>query len=1128
MKSITQAFNQLRTLGYQEGDRIFVRALVPKNIPMPEALKRELAWEPEPGKIVPITVDGFLTLKSNDATLTRLKRCKESGKWIEQRTYQNGLAYLQQLNQKGYGIYYIVNAGGRENGDITHCPALFYECDIIGKAEQWQKVEELTRSGYEPSLVIETRNSLHVYHRTFEQEVEGWRELQQRLIQHQNSDQSIHNENRLMRLAGFLHWKWNAEATTLESFPVTLKLNTGKVYSRVELDSFLPEWDVERWDKQSFRAEGVETDPSLDPWDIRNLATLLDGYNPNGRRGWITCKCPAHNGQSDNSLHIEQSTGAYKCHGGCDTKEIYHTALDLAKSRGYQVPEQKVGHRFSDLGGWLFKLKRQLAKTLERRNIWGVGHKSEVKVEPKPTKTLPKIEYQLSERLNVWEEAKKRGCKYILDTSATGTGKSYDAGRATNELFGVRQLIYASAEHRNPTTSTLQSSWHDLEARHKGLLRDEFGKLRRASAGQPYVVAPNCGRNEVISALRSKNISGADTAGLICNTCPNLEPCQAGAVFGFLHNRMTTLKQPRLRAHPESLPSPNADYGEPYNYSDVVVMWDEAAEILKAHRSIEVTTGELQRAIADLAVKLPQVFDALRPLLTTLHSYLSGEQKQPNKYGWKNAQIRAALPPPLEGIDVNAITEALAPNLDSLLDTVPELGVSLADLPPQVRKRFCDSDTVIAKQVSRELALNWLPDFLDVLLGNVVGALRIQYGTLTITLPDLRLVEIAQTASGNIFLDATATAEDLALVLGCEESEILTVRQEIPDTSNLEIIQVATMGRLGVGSDRSEFCQSRVDALINQITADTNGNVAVFDFKRHTSCCDGKRRWWTDSRGVNDLEDYAALALVGVPCRSLSDLEAEFTVLHGRSPKEGTERVRYPIQVNGAPSPDLQPWFEMEVSADPEFREFCRRRILADIHQAIGRLRSHRRHGQQLRVYFIGDYPLDVPVTLRRASDITPDAATKPERVEMAIRSAVQQLKDTGLKITQQEIAAMTKLLDPEGKGYSQQHISRFKVLLKTLLEDSNSKMSKPEPPSPNLDETQWISSQYLPLLADSPPTELLEGVLTTFEVYGQTVWRQIWDATPAAAQIKILQALMFTLSPGELRTLFTEVGVTA
>lgn len=1128
---------QLEILGYTDKSQVRVRCFAAKGMPIEEQVKRRAAWQKDEKTIIPIPIEGWLYPNGAFVRLKK-KRCGDKVEldsnsnpiWIEEKNYKDGIAYLRTINAKGYGIYLIPNSGGGADADITRFPALFYECDGINKDEQRQRLRALeSKLEHSASMAVETRSSLHCYFKLEYDKLlpSTWTQYQQRLIQEQQSDEAIWNPARLMRLVGFDHQKWNSDTRSLEQFPVRLAWESDNTFDLDEFDKVLPQWDEQRWSRVHQTKERVATDPTGDLWDIRNFASYLDGYQIDGRRGWDTCKCPSHNGESDNSLHINQSTGATKCHSGCNPKDVYHAALELARARGYRVPEQRSVHRFSDLGGWLFKLKRQIAKTIERRNVWGVGRKGEVKVEPKPTKTLPAIEYQPSKRLNVWAEATKRGCKYILDTSATGTGKSYDAGRATNELFGVRQLIYASAEHRNPTTSTLQSSWHDLEARHKGLVRDEFGKLRRASAGQPYVVAPNCGRNEVISALRSKNISGADTAGLICDTCPNLEPCQAGAVFGFLHNRMTTLKQPRLRAHPESLPSPNADYGEPYNYSDVVVMWDEAAEILKAHRSIEVTTGELQRALADLAVKLPQVFDALRPLLTALHCYLSGEQKQPNKYGWKNAQIRAALPT-LEGIDVNAIAEALAPNLDSLLDTVPELGVSLADLPPQVRKRFSDSDAAVADRVGRELALNWLPDFLDVLLGNVVGALRIQYGTLTITLPDLRLVEIAQSASGNIFLDATATAVDLALVLGCDPSEILTVRQEIPDTSNLEIIQVATMGRLGVGSERSEFCQSRVDALINQITADTNGNVAVFDFKRHTSSGDGKRRWWVDSRGVNDLEDCVALVSVGVPCRSLSDLEAEFTVLHGRSPKEGTERVRYPIEVNGAPSPDLQPWFDMEVSADPEFREFCRRRILADIHQAIGRLRAHRRRGQQLRVYFIGDYPLDVPVTLRRASDITPDAATKPERVEMAVRAAVQQLKDTGLKITQQALAAMTKLLDPEGKGYSQQHISRFKVLLKTLLEDSNSKMSKPEPPSPNLDETQWMSSQYLPLLADSPPAELLEGVLTTFEVYGQSIWRQIWDATPATAQIKILQALMFTLSPGELRTLFTEVGVTA
>lgn len=1117
---------QLEILGYTDPEsRVRVRCFVAKGMPLDEQLNRGTAWQKDEKTIIPIPIEGWLYPNKGFGIFVRLKKKRSSDTveldsngnpiWIESKTYQDGITYLQSLNVKGYGIYLIPNEGGGADTDIERFPALFYECDGVSKNEQWQKLRSLeSKLGRFASSVVETRNSLHCYFTLQDCNLSPstWIEYQQRLIQQQDSDKAIWNPARLMRLVGFNHQKWNSETESLEQFPVKLAQVNDNTFSLDEFDQILTEWDEQQWESAKQQSlERVATNPIDDPWDIRNFAQYLDGYNPNGRRGWDTCKCPAHNGESDNSLHIEQSTGAFKCHSGCDPKNIYHAASESAQSRGYQVPQERTGHRFSSLGGWLFNLKRRIAKTIECRSVWGVGRKGEVKVEPKPDKTLPAIEYQPGERLKVWAEAKKRGYKYILDTSATGTGKSYDAGIATPELLGSRQLIYASAEHRNPSTPTLKS-WVDLEARHNGLYRDEFSKLRRTKPGQQGgVVSPNCGRNNTISALRSKNIGGADTSSLICQTCPNLEPCQAGTVFGYLHDRRKSLSQPQLRAHPESLPDPAE-----YDYSDVVLVCDEASEILKAHRSIDVTVTDLQRAIADLAVKLPLVFDALRPVLTALHPYMAGVIKQPY-YGWKDFQIRETLPK-VDGIDVAAIREALTPNLDEFLNPTKEYGVDSADLPRGVRKSFSSSDSETAEQVSKNMSLNWLPDFLDVLLDNVLGgSLRIQYGTLIITLPDQRLAKIVRAASGIIFLDATASSEDLALVLGIEPSEILTGRQEIPDTSNLEIIQVATMGRLGVGSDRSLFCQSRVDALINQIQQDTSGKTAVIDFKRHTSDGDGKRRHWVDTRGVNDLEDCNALVLVGVPCRSLSDLEAEFAVLYGRPLKEGTERIKYPIQVNGQPSPDLQPWFEMEVSADSEFHEFCRRRILADIHQAIGRLRSHRRLGQQLRVYFIGDYPLDIPVTLRRASDITPEAATKTERVEVAIRGAVQKLKAARQKITQSALAQIV--------GLSQGYISRFRELLQTLLSDSNSKSNNSDEPRPDPGEQEWMSQEYLPLLAESPPNELLLGVLTTFEVYGQEVWQQIWDTTPAAAQIKILQALLSTLTPGELRTLSTATG---
>jgi hypothetical protein len=1124
---------QLEILGYTDPkSKIRVRCFVAKGMPQGEQLKRGAAWQRDEKTIIPIPVEGWLNVSG---VFTRLKKKRSSEKveqdsngnpiWIEAKSYGDGIAYLRSLNSLGYGIYLIPNEGGGADADITRFPALFYECDGVSKDEQWEKLRSLEAVlGRSTSSVVETRNSLHCY---FALDYDGllpstWTQYQQRLIQLQESDPAIWNPARLMRLAGFDHQKWNSETGCLEQFPVRLVQESDHIFTLDEFERVLPQWDSEVWSRTHQTSERVATSPTDNPWDIRNFAHYLDGYQIDGRQGWDTGKCPAHNGQSDNSLHIEQSTGAYKCHSGCDPKDVYHSALEQARSRGYQLQEKfQTGQKSVAGKSWLSRFKTHLSRTASRSG-WGVDVKGEVtKSEIVPPKILAAIYGdEANERIDTWAEMLKE-CKNVLDTSATGTGKSFDAGTVTPELFDTRQVIYVSAEHRNPTTPTLKS-WADLEARHKGLTRDEFGKLRRAKSGQQCVISPNCGRNDTISALRSKNIGGADTSSLICKTCPNLEPCQAGAVYGYLYDRAKSLKQPRLRAHFQSLPDP----GE-YDYSDVILVWDEASEIIKSHRSINVTAHDVTRAIADLAIgqagtvtgfAFPELFDALRPVLTALHPYLSGQIKTPY-YGLKDECIRTALPQ--VDVDIDQLRSQLEVNFDKLLNsTKEEHGVDLADLPRNVRKRFADTDTNLSEEISKNVSLNWLADFVTA-LGSANSNLAIgNNGTLTITLPDQRLAEIAAAAQGNLFLDATGTAIDLAPALGIEPKEILTISQAVPSCDNLEIIQVATMGRLGVGSDRTEFAQDRVDALINQIKADTSGKVAVFDFKRHTKVADEKRHWWTGSRGVNDLEDCKAAILVGVPCRNLGELQAEFKILYGRAPEEGTKKVKHPVQIKGQPLPDLQPFFEMNVSVDQEFNEFCRRRVLADIRQAIGRLRAHRRPGEQLQVYFIGDYPLDVPVQLRRAADITPEAASKVERVELAIIGAVRQLKDAGAKITQSAIAQIV--------GVSQGYISRFKKLLLFLLEDSYSKSNNFLDPQTNVCELEWMGQEYLPIIAESPPDELLEEVLSTFESYGSAIWRQIWDVTPAATQIKIFQALLFTLSAGELQGLFnaTEVKI--
>lgn len=853
------------------------------------------------------------------------------------------------------------------------------------------------------------------------------------------------------------------------------------------------------------RERAAASNPVDDPWDIRNFAAYLDDYRPDGRRaGWDTCKCPAHNGQSADSLHIEQSSGAFKCHAGCSPKDIHRAALELAQACGYVVPERQRSPRsFSDSFGWLSRLKQRFQK--QRQTPWGVGRKGEVEVEVEAPQQKV-IKYGTGDRVNVWSALNHLGAKHFQDSSDTGTGKSFDAGRLTPEMLpDAWQIIYVSREHRNPSTPTLKN-WPDLDARHDGLYRDSFGKLRRVDKGQPYVVPPTCGRNKTIGALRAKNISLADTAELVCTTCKSFEMCRAGVAYGFLNQRAEILQETRFRAHPDSLPNP-----EKYDYSQTAIIWDESEQIFKAHRSTEVKAEDIARTIADLMAKLPDQFDKLRPLLTQLHLYITDPSTQPNRYGWSDAELRPSLPD-LGEIDLDAIREVLEPLAVKILDGgADEHGVGLADMPRSVRTKFSDRDEFTADRIATELALFWLSDFLDVLAGNRLGTLRIQHGTLTISVGNDRFQRIAAAASCNIYLDATAKQEDLARAVGVDLSEFLVCQQTVEASDNLEVIQVATVGRLGQAK-RSDFCIDRIEALIAQIQKEATGATGTIDLKRHTKKGDGKRHWWADNRLINDLEDCQTLILIGTPCPNLGELEAEFTALHGRHPAQGTRKARYPIQVIGQPSPDLQPYFEMEVSADPEFAEFTRRKILAEIKQGIGRLRANRRPGEHLKVYIIADYPLDFPVKLRKASQITPEAATQMERFEMALKAGIQQLRDAGQKVTQSALAAIT--------GYSQQYISRFKELLLSLV-DPNSKSSKTSDPPPDPDEAEWVGQVYLPMVAEMPPPELLTEVLDTFEAYGKQAFKPIWDAVPATAQIKILSALALTLPASELQVIF-------
>jgi hypothetical protein len=682
------------------------------------------------------------------------------------------------------------------------------------------------------------------------------------------------------------------------------------------------------------------------------------------------------------------------------------------------------------------------------------------------------LEYESGDRLSTWQTLYNQGYKNILDVSSPGTGKSHDSGLVTPELFGVQQVIYLSDQHRNPTVETLgqENGWSDLEARHAGLTRvttNGGSRLQRSVTGDIPSVSANCSRNKVLNTLRDKHVSGADTANLICGTCILREACinADGPGYGYLNQRRNTLGSPLLRAHPDSLPDP-----EDFPLDDVLLIWDEPSQNFQVKNSITVTYTDLQQTIAAL-MPYPELFCAVQPLLAALLPLLDGSVNL-GRHGFNHLEVVGRLPSVsnvVAGTDswCEAIAQVLAPQL-GFLNTTSDYGVDLADLPRELRKKFSERDGAIASQAS-EVVKQWLAPLVRVLQGSS-GCVQVTRRGLTLSLPGLRHRTMAAAARGNVFLDGTLTREDLALKLGCSPDEIMVVHQKIPATPNLEVIQVPDVGRLGMqrGGD-----QKKRTGALSQFFHEDDASTRTIDFKNQNA--DGA--WWRDSRGVNDFLSVRTLVLIGTPCRNLFDLGAEFTIVSGRFASDD----------------------------DSEFQAFVHRTVLAEIHQAIGRLRAHRRLDESLRVVLVSNVEMDIPVAQVNARDISLEAAGKKERVVIAIEGAILDLKARGEKITQQMVAALTGI--PRGT------IAGYWSLLISLIKSLNSKTNNFEKVSDMGSEGNQAISGVLNEMADLPMDELLSGLNEVFfDWLKPKDWPAVWDGVNAGAQVRILQSLSLAL----------------
>jgi hypothetical protein len=507
---------------------------------------------------------------------------------------------------------------------------------------------------------------------------------------------------------------------------------------------------------------------------------------------------------------------------------------------------------------------------------------------------------------------------------------------------------------------------------------------------------------------------------------------------------------------------------------------------------ISVSLEEFDRTWAELESKAPDLHEQFKLLRLALRPFLTGELKQPY-HGWDDAAIRALLPEKPNNLSemITSLGALLQPDLSFLEQKAEFIGAADAkrlDISRGMKKLINEEFRRQANEEFQEafnrLPLNWLVPFLRIWDGER-GALRSERRTLTVFVGSDRHAMVARAAKFNIFLDATTTKEQLALLLGIEPEEIYAVGQETPNHGNLKIVQITGVGKLG--KDRSESLKRRVAALRRALEERYPG-IVFGDWKSHAEAGDGQ--WFVNLRGSNEFQNVPAMAVFGIPYQNVGHLQAlyqtltgEFAPLDKESPHEGLQRF---------------------IEAHTE----------AEIEQAVGRLRSHLRPDEELTFIFVGDYDLGFlggEVDQIEAFQITPEAGTPAQITRWKILEAVRQLREEGEKVTQQAIASLTKISQSAiakiaaSFGGWKRLLKILPSLLNTLYSDSNNFDSL-------TNEEKWLVETYLPCLLDEPPEDAIQEIAAVIQVYGISTFLRILTAATPQTQVRLLVLVMRSL----------------
>lgn len=304
------------------------------------------------------------------------------------KDFQSKSKVLMAHNEANRGIFFVVNSGGNSDRKINKINAQFFECDTLSLEEQ---LENISKFPLEPSIIVQTKKSLHVYFLIKNGKVEKFRDIQKKLAKHFNGDGSCINESRVMRVPGFYHCK--EEPVRVKC----IKFNPNLFYTQEDLERELSYSESEFIVNDDYYIREEETNKARKNLSRDNLERLDHTRNLNKENlKWLE---PTRNLSKGNlerreytrSLN-EENLGESEC-----TRGLLSEISDIGIENNGENLESYISNYHSDL---------QESTLLNKENISENYRKSisEKKIKDRNNKSKEQVLYESEENLHIRSE----------------------------------------------------------------------------------------------------------------------------------------------------------------------------------------------------------------------------------------------------------------------------------------------------------------------------------------------------------------------------------------------------------------------------------------------------------------------------------------------------------------------------------------------------------------------------------------------------------------------------------------------------------------------------------------------------------------------------------------------------